>query len=365
MEEEKTVEAVKKRSDKTKGKKSKKIRVIIVIFITLMFSFFVLVAGRFILFGDKIFNNDANKGTNNVSNAHRFTGDILFSQIAGDYSFVTEFLSEDKKVGNVKVNFLYKNAFVSDIVVAENISIENISDYSIIFNDYNNDGTTDFSHISSVGNNESIYKIYTLTKDGKLIRLDENEYSFKSNKFSLKLEIKDGKYIYSEAKVYYDGYEIGLDTGTYKLNGKKTDEYSKVNGESKISFEDGRKIEKPVFETLTELNETFFNKHSLLKDYNELKVINTDLDKDGAFEKIGCFYNSKTNNTRIIMFDNNEEVVVNFVNVKDKKYKLEEVIELLDIDNDGTIEIITKLPDSNEVTISKYYLGYYFPEIEY
>ena len=65
------------------------------------------------------------------------------------------------------------------------------------------------------------------------------------------------------------------------------------------------------------------------------------------------------------MFDNNDEVVVNFVNATDKKYGLGDVIELLDIDNDGTIEIITKLPDSNEVTISKYYLGYYFPETEY
>ena len=35
------------------------------------------------------------------------------------------------------------------------------------------------------------------------------------------------------------------------------------------------------------------------------------------------------------------------------------------IDNDGVIELITKLPDSNEVTVSKYYLGYYFPKVEF
>lgn len=363
MEEEKNV--TKEQDLKTKGKKSKKVKVIIAIIITLIFSLLVLGAGSFILFGDKILNNNTNKNPNNISNAHRFTGEILFSQMAGDYSFITEFISEDKKVGNVIVNFLYKNEFVSNIIVAENINIEKCSDYSIIFKDYNNDGTTDFAHISSIGDKKSVYKIYTLTKEGNLIRLDENEYNFKSNKFSLKLDIKDRKYIYNEAKVYYDGYKIGLDTGTYKLSEEKIDSYNKVNSESKISFEDGRKIEKPVFETLTVLNETFFSKHSLLKEYNEVEVINIDLDKDGAFEKIGCFYSGKTNNTRIIMFDNNDEVVVNFVNATDKKYELGDVIELLDIDNDGTIEIITKLPDSNEVTVSKYYLGYYFPEIEY
>jgi hypothetical protein len=238
-------------------------------------------------------------------------------------------------------------------------------DYSIVFKDYNSDGTTDFSHISFAGENESVYKLYTLTKEGKLVRLDETEYKFKSNKFSLKLDVKDGKYIYNEAQAYYDGYEIGLDAGIYKLNSEKKGNYEKVNSESKISFEDGRKIGKPVFETLTTLSEMFFNKHSLLKEYNEIKVINIDLDKDGTFEKIACFYNGKTNNTRIIMFDSSDDVVVNLVNAIDKKYELEEVIELLDIDSDGTVEIITKLPDSNEVVISKYYLGYYFPEIEY
>lgn len=362
MEEEKETEAIKDPPRKSKDKKAK---IIILLIISLIFSFLVAGIVGFILFGDRILDNNEEKTPNNVSNAHRFTGEILFSQIVGDYSFVTEFISDVHNTGNVIVNFLYKNEFVSNITVAENINIEKCSDFSIIFKDYNNDGTTDFAHIFSLGDKESVYRIYTLTKEGNLIRLDENDYKFKSNKFSLMLEEKDGKYSYSGTKVYYDGYEIGMDTGTYRLNGEKVETYSKANGESKISFADNRKIEKSNFGKITSLDESFFTRHSLLKEYDQIEGIYIDLDNDGVTEKIICFYDSKLNRTRIIMFDGDDELAVNFVNEKDKKYKLDEIIELLDINGDGVTEIITKLPDSNEVTVSKYYLGYYFPEIEY
>ena len=97
----------------------------------------------------------------------------------------------------------------------------------------------------------------------------------------------------------------------------------------------------------------------------DVKVINIDLDNDGVNEKIVSFFDTKSIDTRIIMFDGEDDVIANLVNVKGKQYKLDDVVEFWDIDGDNVIEIITKLPDSNEVTVSKYYVGYYFPKVEY
>ena len=365
MSEEKEAEVVKEEvAPKKEVKKSKKAKVLIILLVTIIFTFLVVGIAGYILYGDKIFI-DSNKGQNNITNVHRFTGQILFSQMIDNYSFVTEYVSTGEKVGNIVVNFLHRNVLVSNVVVAENIDISACSDYGIIFKDYNNDGMSDFSHIYKISDGKSMYRLYTLTKEGKLIRLDDKDYSFLSNKFSLGLDVKDGVYTYNEAKIYYDGYEIGLDTGVYELKGERNTGFSKVRADSKLSFSDNRNIELTKYEVTTTLTEAFYDKHSLLKRYNEVKVINIDLDGDEVTEKIVHFFDTDTKDTRIIVFDGEDEVTVNLVNVKGKKYELNDVVEFLDIDNDGVIELITKLPDSNEVTVSKYYLGYYFPKVEF
>lgn len=366
MDEEKEVEGVKDEvSLKKEVKKKKGLKVLIIFLVTIIFTFLVIGIAGYILYGDELFL-DLDKGpSNNVTNVHRFAGQILFSNMVDNYSFVTEYVPVDEKVGNVVVNFLYRNMLVSNVVVAESIDISDCGDYGIVFRDYNNDGMSDFSHIFKRNDGKSVYKVYTLTKEGKLVLLDDKEYSFSSNKFSLGLDVKDGGYTYNEAKLYYDGYEIGPDVGTYRLDSERRNGFSKVSEGSKLSFSDGHVLEKPMYKVETTLSDEFFYRHSLLKRYNEVKAINIDLDSDGFSEKIVSFFDSNTNDTRIIMFDKEDEVIANLINVKGKKFEFNDVVEFWDVDNDNVIEVITKLPDSNEITLSKYYFGYYFPKVEY
>lgn len=360
MEEEKVNEVSKFESvKKPPMKKWKKVLIlaIVTIFASLMI-FGIIIS---ILFGDN--TNSGNNGViDNVSNVYRFSGDILFSQNIEDYTFVVEFIEENAKKGDIMVDFLYRNMLVSQKTVAENIDISDCNDYGIYFEDYNKDGMLDFSYINSRDGENSYYKIYTLTSKGEIILLNEGAYEVTGKKFSVAFDNDTGKY--STSVLYYDGYKIGTDAGTYELKGEANNEYRQINSNSKLSFADNRIIESVKNEKIDELSDIFFGKHSLLKSYSEYEAISVDLDNDEKFEKIICF-SDEVKGTRIIVFDSEDEVIANLINVKGKKYSLNSVIELADLDNDEIIEIITKLPNEDEVSISKYNLGYYFPKIVY
>lgn len=360
MEENKVNEVPKiENVKKPPMKKWKKVLILAVVTILASLMIFGIIIS--ILFGDN--TNSGNNGViDNVSNVYRFSGDILFSQNIGDYTFVVEFLEKNNDIGEIMIDFLYRNMLVSQKTVAENIDISNCNDYGIYFEDYNKDGMLDFSYITSRDGEKSYYKIYTLTSKGEIILLNEDTYEVTGKKFSVAFENDTGKY--STSNLYYDGYKIGNDIGTYELKGEVNNEYRKINSDSKLSFTDNRIIESVKTEKIDELGNMFFEKHSLLKNYSECEAMSVDLDNDEKYEKLICF-SDEVKGTRIILFDNEDEVIANLVNVKSEKYSLNNVIELADLDNDGIIEIITKLPSNDEVSISKYNLGYYFPKIVY
>lgn len=339
-------------------KKGKRIKVIFLLLVTLFFCLIVLGIACIILFGEDIYMKN---GQNNGSDVYRFSGEILFSQLIDKYCFVTEYIPTGENVGNLQINFLYENRLASNIVVAENINIERYKEYAIAFKDYNDDGMLDFSHVFKNNDDESIYKIYTLTKEGKLLKFNDEEYRFNSNKFSVALEVKDGEYTYNDVKLYYNGYEIGTDVGTYKLAGNKKTEYTRVNKYSNLSFQDNRTIDIPQYEMENSLSQMFLEKHNMFQKYNDVEVRKIDMDNDGNKEKLVYLFDKDTNDTEVILFDSFDEVVANLINVKGEKYEFNEVVELIDIDNDGTIELITKQPGLDEITISKYHFGYYFP----
>lgn len=366
MSEEKNVNKTDEKIVEKKPAKSKKrIKILIIFIITVIFSLLVIGVIGTILFGDKVFFNNKNGVINEVNDAYRFSGEILFSQVSGEYSFVTEFFASNGRVGNVVVDFLHRNKLISKVTVAENIDIGKCSDFGIVFKDYNDDGMSDFSHIFSTSNGKSVYKIYTLKKDGKLELLDDKEYSFPTTKFSLGLEVINGEYKYNVSKIFYDGYEIGIDAKSYTLNGERNNEYKKVNENSRLSFEDGRSIDSPKYKTSDSLPKEFLYNNPLLERYDVVKFITIDLDGNDLLEKLVYLFDSKTNDTRITLFDSDDNIVVNFLNVKGKRYELLDIVEFMDIDNDGVIEFITRSPDSDVVTVSKYCLGYYFPEVEF
>lgn len=361
MEEEKKVNEVPKFETEKKPPMKKWKKVLILAVVTLFVSLMIFGIIFSILFGDNI-NSGNNSVIYNVSNVYRFSGDILFSQNIGDYTFVVEFLEKNNDVGDIMIDFLYRNVLVSQKVVAESIDISYCNDYGIYFKDYNNDGMLDFSYITSRNGESSYYKIYTLTSKGEIILLNETSYKVDGKKFSVAFENDSGKYV--ESEIYYDGYKIGTDVGTYELKGEISNEYKKISLDSKLSFSDNRTVETVKTENIAELGTNFFERHSLLEAYSEYEAISVDLDNDENFEKLICF-SDDVKGTRIIAFDSEDEVIANLVNVKGKKYSLNSVIELVDLDNDEVIEIITKLPSENEVSISKYNLGYYFPKIVY
>ena len=175
---------------------------------------------------------------------------------------------------------------------------------------------------------------------------------------------ENGVYTCSNPEIYYDGYKIKADVGAYKLTGLSNDKYQKINSTSKLSFSDNRNIEPKKVEKIDDLGEIFFERHSLLKKYENYNAISVDLDNDEKNEKIVCF-SDQNKGTRIIVFDNNDEVIVTLVDLKDGKHSFEEIIELVDLDGDKVTEIVTKAPLEREVSISKYQGGYYFPKIIY
>lgn len=316
-----------------------------------------------ILFDDEL-NNKNNKVIDNVSNVYRFSGELLFSKAIGNYTFVVEFCKANGNTGDIFIDFLYKNVLVNQKKVSENIDISNCNDYGIFFKDYNKDGMLDFSYISARNGEESIYKIYTLTTKGEIVPLTEEEYSEKTCKFSPVFREENGVYTCSNPEIYYDGYKIKADVGAYKLTGLSNDKYQKINSTSKLSFSDNRNIEPKKVEKIDDLGEIFFERHSLLKKYENYNAISVDLDNDEKNEKIVCF-SDQNKGTRIIVFDNNDEVIVTLVDLKDGKYSFEEIVELVDLDGDKVTEIVTKAPLEREVSISKYQGGYYFPKIIY
>lgn len=356
-------------NEKVEVKSEKKVpfkkwkKVLVIIAVTFIVTLLVAGAVLSILFGDEL-NGKNNKIIDNVSNVYRFSGELLFSRDIENYTFVVEFCDAKDNVGNIFIDFLYRNMLVSQRKVAENIDISNCSDYGIFFNDYNGDGMLDFSYIASKNGEESIYKIYTLTTKGEIVLLTESEYSAKVSKFSPAFKYENGVYVYPETEVFYDGYEIKTDVGEYKLTSKSNDKYNKINSTSKLSFSDNRKVEMPKLEKVENLGESFFERHSLLAKYEEYNAVSVDLDNDGENEKIVCFAD-KNKGTRIIAFDGMDEVIVTLVDLKDGIYSLEEIVELADLDGDGVLEIITKAPLEKEVSVSKYQGGYYFPKINY
>jgi flagellar basal body-associated protein FliL len=124
MEEER--KEVKEEITQKETKKSKRVKILIILAITLIFSLMVIGIILFVLFGDEININEQNK-INSVTNVHKFSGEILFTQRAEDYTFVTEYISKDENVGDININFLYKNALVSKKVVAQDIDISSCS----------------------------------------------------------------------------------------------------------------------------------------------------------------------------------------------------------------------------------------------
>ena len=316
-----------------------------------------------ILFGDELNNRNKNV-IDNVSNVYRFSGELLFSKDVDNYTFVVEFCNANNNVGDIVIDFLYRNMLVSQKKVAENIDTSNCNDYGIFFKDYNNDGMLDFSYITSRNGEESNYKIYTLTTKGEIVLLTDEEYSAKTSKFSPAFNCGNGVYSYSDAKVFYDGYEVKNEVGDYKLISRGNDKYQKINAESKLSFSDNRSIDAPKTEKINDLGENFFERHSLLKKYETYTAISVDLDNDQKNEKIVCF-SDDNNGTRIIAFDSEDEVITTLVNLKDKKYSLDEIVELADLDGDEVAEIITRVPGNSEINICKYQWGYFFPKIIY
>lgn len=344
------------------NEQGRKKKIICILVATIIFSFLILCVGGMILFRD---GTSKPKVNNSIPNAYRYTGEILFSQNIGDYTIATEFISENSKIGNINLTFLYNNVLVNNLIIAENIDISDFSDYGIIFNDYNNDGTIDFSYISSRNGNNSVYRIYTISNDAKIIRLNEEEYTFSSKKFSIGLTYSDGKYTYDDSKLYYDGYEISQDAGTYSLKGDRNINYKKVHEGSKLSFPSGKSIKLPKYTTEEKLSDEFLERHSLLKNYTTTNIINIDLDSDGNMEKIVYLFDETTKNTRIIAFDSIDEVIAILFDAKGKKYEQKDVLEFFDIDGDNIIEFIIKAPDKDEVEVTKYHGGYYFPKVIY
>ena len=107
----------------------------------------------------------------------------------------------------------------------------------------------------------------------------------------------------------------------------------------------------------------------LVKDYDTVKTISTDFDGNGTEEYILILKNTKTGFSKITFIDSKGEKVADLASIEKSKWRQDtnnefylgiDNVEILDINNDGVMEILVEIPHSTgdpTVSLLKYNNG--------
>lgn len=323
-----------------------------IIFISFIITICVLFlfGGLIYIYGD---NPTKRVDTIDISEIYHISGNILNTQnIFKDINLVIEEISYDKTITAVT---LKNNKKISRIELCKDIDISNIKDFKVIIDDYDNDGTKDFSYISSKNDDGYTYKLYSISKSGEISVNNDLEISANSNKASIKLYRSENGYKYKELSFYYNGYLFPAQVGVYKFNEKSNDTLITISPESKIAVTGEfdalpRKyvIENSIPEYVTNINDYLIEADN--KQFTEI-----DLDNDGRKEIIVSF--SLENSDNIVMLDDSANHMVTLLSGKNGE-NIKNNIEFADVDDDGVMEII--VVNKDRIELHKYSGGFYF-----
>ena len=108
------------------------------------------------------------------------------------------------------------------------------------------------------------------------------------------------------------------------------------------------------------------NNGKLLEEYDTIKSIITDLDRNGTDENIVILANKKTGYSKISLYDSTGKLIADLAYIEKAKwnqttnteyYLSLDNVNILDVDNDGVMEILVEIPKYEgepSVSILKY-----------
>lgn len=242
------------------------------------------------------------------------------------------------------MNKIYKICFIALIII--NIGLIGLTTYL-----YNQNDKLDIKDLS-----ENDYILY------KGFLLDPNE-QMQNPSGMLK-----SSYIEEDFNGLYYNYSGGRFAG--KTVGF-TEEYYEdgfwVNNTGKYSFTKPYNVIPRNVTIYDWGNDEIINKYPEIKDYSDRYSVSGDLNNDGKKEYVVCVNDNESAYSSVSLYDfegNKIDTLIYikegyWAGIKDENYKFfitEKDIELLDIDNDGIMEILVESPayEGNMVTIFKY-----------
>lgn len=289
--------------------------------------------------------------------------------------------------GSIIYYSLYKYAKNREDVIVEEQPEENVSTVADIIDQTLSSNTTDDNSLSSpntlngnttVGTgeadkrtvlNESIVVLYNgLILDSDKMGIVELKYIDNSN------PSKDDYVI-----TYYNYENYGFkDSSLGTLSTQVVDGLVKIDNVGKVAISEKYEAIPREIQVVNSIPAVVLDNNSDLADYDSKKAIITDLDGNGTNEYIMILGNKSTGESKILLVESTGFIKATIAKMDksgwdgittDGYYLSYNNVEILDIDNDGIMEIIFEVPTTSptpsEISLVKYKNGDISGELDY
>jgi len=153
------------------------------------------------------------------------------------------------------------------------------------------------------------------------------------------------------------------------LSQKVYDNSVKIDNVGKVAISEEYEAVPRQIKVVNTVPSIISDNNPLVKDYDTVKTISTDFDGNGTEEYILILKNTKTGFSKITFIDSKGEKVADLASIEKSKWKQDanneyylgiDNVEILDINNDGVMEILVEIPHSTgdpTVSLLKYNNG--------
>lgn len=153
------------------------------------------------------------------------------------------------------------------------------------------------------------------------------------------------------------------------LSQKVYDNSVKIDNVGKVAISEEYEAVPRQIKVVNTVPSIISDNNPLVKDYDTVKTISTDFDGNGTEEYILILKNTQTGFSKITFIDSKGEKVADLASIEKSKWKQDanneyylgiDNVEILDINNDGVMEILVEIPHSTgdpTVSLLKYNNG--------
>ena len=166
---------------------------------------------------------------------------------------------------------------------------------------------------------------------------------------------------------YYNYNNFSQDEPTLGLLSEPVyDNLLKINNVGKVAISEDYEAISKTIKVVNTLPSVVLDNNQKLEEYDSVKTIITDLDKNGVDEYITILANKNTGYSKISLYDSTGKIVDDLAYIEknkwnknsDAEYYLSlENVNVIDVDNDGISEILIEIPKYEgdpSVSILKY-----------